>query len=176
MGSWPLIYKKNLVCPQVLLNSLNVRTFAAAIKILLCCETFWTDLFAKLSTAAPTQLGKKNKTRELYCLVNFTSRDWLSRFKFFKGLLFYWREGAEGSGGRKILTKLVPRVFSFSSMAAAVILENEKTPGARLHPRTRRNNKDPNFIFGLASQLWWMKQRLILCKFPSPIKLNQSLG
>ena len=129
MGSWPLIYKKNLVCPQVLLNSLNVRTFAAAIKILLCCETFWTDLFAKLSTAAPTQLGKKNKTRELYCLVNFTSRDWLSRFKFFKGLLFYWREGAEGSGGRKILTKLVPRVFSFSSMAAAVILENEKTPG-----------------------------------------------
>ena len=88
MGSWPLIYKKNFVCPQVLLNSLNVRTFAAAIKILLCCETFWTDLFAKLSTAAPTQLGKKNKTRELYCLVNFTSRDWLSRFKFFKGLLF----------------------------------------------------------------------------------------
>ena len=39
-GSWPLIYKKNFVCSQVLLNSLNVRTFAAAIKILLCCETF----------------------------------------------------------------------------------------------------------------------------------------
>lgn len=72
----------------MLLNSLNVRTFAAAIKILLCCETFWTDLFAKLSTAAPTRLGKKNKTRELYCLVNFASRGWLSRFKFFKGLLF----------------------------------------------------------------------------------------
>ena len=28
-----------------------------------------------------------------------------------------------------------------------------KDPGARLHPSTRRNKKDPNFIFGLASQL-----------------------
>lgn len=98
MGSWPLIYKKNFVCSQVLLNSLNVRTFAAAIKLLVCCETFWTDLFAKLSTAAPTQLGKKNKTRELYCwLISLLVIGWAD-LSFFKGLLFIGgreRRGAE---------------------------------------------------------------------------------
>ena len=77
------------------------------------------------------------------------SRDWLSRFKFFQGAVVYWREGAEGREGRKILANLVPRVFSFFSMAAAVILENEKTPGTKLHPRKK---EDPNFIFGLARQ------------------------
>lgn len=167
MGSWPLIYKNNYACPQVLLNSLKLRTFAAALKILLCCETFLKDFFAKLNTSAPTQLGKKNP-RELYCLFNFTMW-WLVEpiWVFLRGCCLL-------EGG--ILAELFLRVFSFSSTAAAVILENEKTPETRLHPSTRRIKEDRSEFGIWLGKPTWMKERLILYNFPRPIKLNQNLG
>lgn len=75
----------------MLLNSLNERTFAAALKSC-CVVNLFEGFFAKLNTAAPTQLGKKKKKKKhVHCTVWLISlsRDWLSRFKFFfKGLLF----------------------------------------------------------------------------------------
>ena len=74
----------------MLLNSLKLRTFAEALKILLCCETFLKGFFAKLNTSAPTQLGKKKKQNTwivLFVYFHNVVIGWAD-LSFFKGLLF----------------------------------------------------------------------------------------